>query len=217
MESPEPREQPTKAQSRRNDHGDEASLVYGPSVPPLWRKTLAELIKEQATRYAEREAVIVPWQSARLTYARLGERSALVAKALLDTAVKRGDCVGIMAGNCYQYIEIFLGAGRIGSPVAVFNNTFSPQELDTMIARTGESLRDASPFPGGISLLSLYTSYKAARCSSLLRKSGAEAWLAMCRRFLPRLDQIPRFVTLFHLMNRPGLATDLIFEVIPTS
>lgn len=128
----------TDAQSRPQDHGGEVSLVYGPSMPPLWRKTLADIIKEQATRYAEREAVIVPWQRARLTYARLAERSALVAKALLDTGVKRGDCVGIMAGNCYQYIEIFLGAGRIGSPVAVFNNTFSPQELDAMIARTGK-------------------------------------------------------------------------------
>lgn len=147
MESPEPREQSTKAQSRRNDRGDESSLVYGPTAPPLWRKTLAEIIKEQAAKYAEREAVLVPWQSARLTYARLGERSALVAKALLDTAVKRGDCVGIMAGNCYQYIEIFLGAGRIGSPVAVFNNTFSPKELDTMIARTGEFSRDAILVP----------------------------------------------------------------------
>lgn len=145
MESPEPRDQPTEGQSRRGDRRDDNSLVYGPSEPPLWRKTLAEIIKEQATRYAEREAVIVPWQSARLTYARLGERSALVAKALLDTAVKRGDCVGIMAGNCYQYIEIFLGAARIGSPVAVFNNTFSPQELVTMIDRTGEFLRNASP------------------------------------------------------------------------
>lgn len=132
--------EPTDAQSRPQDRGDKTSLVYGPSTPPLWRKTLSKIIKEQATRYSEREAVIVPWQQARLTYARLAERSALVAKALLDTGVKRGDCVGIMAGNCYQYIEIFLGAGRIGSPVAVFNNTFSPRELDTMIARTGRFL-----------------------------------------------------------------------------
>lgn len=145
MASPEPRDQSTKAQARRSDRGDKASLVHGPNVPPLWRKTLTEIIKEQATRYAEREAVVIPRQSARLTYARLAERSALVAKALLDTGVKRGECVGIMAGNCYQYIEIFLGAGRIGNPVAVFNTTFSPQELDTMIARTGEFSDDARP------------------------------------------------------------------------
>ncbi|KAJ0116234.1 hypothetical protein J7T55_005180 [Diaporthe amygdali] len=87
------------------------SLVYGPRSPPLWNKTLADLIHEQ-------------------------ELNALLAKALLGGGFKRGDCVGIMAGNCYQYIEVFLGAGRIGCPVAVFNNTFSPRELKAMIERT---------------------------------------------------------------------------------
>lgn len=138
MASYELEKQLTNAHLRRDDREHEASLVNGPSTPSLWSKPLAEVIKEQANKYAEREAVIVPWQSARLTYGRLGERSALVAKALLDTGVKRGDCVGIMAGNCYQYIEVFLGAGRIGTPVAVFNTSFSPQDLETMIARTGE-------------------------------------------------------------------------------
>lgn len=113
------------------------SLVYGPRSPPLWNKTLADLIHEQESKYADREAVVVPWQSTRLTYGRLGQRSALLAKALLGGGLRRGDCVGIMAGNCYQYIEVFLGAGRIGCPVAVFNNTFSPRELKAMIERTG--------------------------------------------------------------------------------
>lgn len=113
------------------------SLVYGPRSPPLWNKTLADLIHEQESKYADREAVVVPWQSTRLTYGRLAQRSALLAKALLGGGFKRGDCVGIMAGNCYQYIEVFLGAGRIGCPVAVFNNTFSPRELKAMIERTG--------------------------------------------------------------------------------
>lgn len=127
-----------KAESCRDDQNAGASLVHGPSSPPLWSKTLAELIRERATRYGEREAVLVPWQSARLSYAKLGERSALVAKALIENGIRHGDCAGIMAGNCYQYIEIFLGAGRIGSPAAVFNNPFTPQELEKMIAHTGQ-------------------------------------------------------------------------------
>lgn len=53
----------------------------------------------------------------------------MVAKGLLRAGLKHGDCVGIMAGNCYQYIEVFLGAGRIGCPVVVLNNTYTPAEL----------------------------------------------------------------------------------------
>lgn len=122
------------------------SLVHGPRSPPLWNKTLADLIHEQESKYADREAVVVPWQSTRLTYSRLGQRSALLAKALLGGGFKRGDCVGIMAGNCYQYIEVFLGAARIGCPVAVFNNTFSPRELKAMVERTG-SYRNTQRLP----------------------------------------------------------------------
>jgi acyl-CoA synthetase (AMP-forming)/AMP-acid ligase II len=40
-----------------------------------------------------------------------------------------GDCVGIMAGNRYEYIEVFLGGGRLGCPVVVLNNTYTPDEL----------------------------------------------------------------------------------------
>lgn len=134
--------QQTNAQSGQDDQDGQASLIYGPSTPPLWRKTLAELVKEQAAKYGNREAVLVPWQSAALSYAKLTERSALVSKALLDSGIRHGECVGIMAGNCYEYIEIFLGAGRIGSPAAVFNNTFSPQELDKMVSHTGQFINN---------------------------------------------------------------------------
>ncbi|KAI3393271.1 hypothetical protein diail_4501, partial [Diaporthe ilicicola] len=128
------------------------SLVQGPRSPPLWNKTLGELIQEQVSKYADREAVVVPWQSSRITYGRLGERSALSAKSLLAAGLKRGDCVGIMAGNCYEYIEIFLGAGRIGCPVAVFNNTFSPRELKAMIERTDCRMLFIAPEVGSRSL-----------------------------------------------------------------
>ncbi|KAK7885648.1 hypothetical protein LTR67_009999 [Exophiala xenobiotica] len=34
-----------------------------------------------------------------------------------------------MAGNCYQYVEAFLAAARIGCPFVVLNNTYSPKEV----------------------------------------------------------------------------------------
>jgi acyl-CoA synthetase (AMP-forming)/AMP-acid ligase II len=71
----------------------------------------------------------IPWQNCRLSYRQLSERSKSLAKSMLEAGLQHGDCVGIMAGNCYQYIEVFLGAGRIGCPVVVLNNTYSPAEL----------------------------------------------------------------------------------------
>ncbi|KAI8309641.1 putative acyl-CoA synthetase [Colletotrichum sp. SAR11_240] len=105
------------------------SLVFGPRDPPLLEKTLGAVIQDQAKAYGDRTAVVVPWQSTRLTYKDLADRSKIAAKGLLELGLKHGDCVGIMAGNCYQYIELFLGAARIGCPFVVLHNTYSPDEL----------------------------------------------------------------------------------------
>ncbi|KAH8809329.1 4-coumarate-CoA ligase [Xylogone sp. PMI_703] len=112
------------------------SLVYGPKTPPLWEKTMGTLIREQAKKYGNHTAVSVPWQSTRLTYQDLADRSKVVAKAILSMGLRRGQCLGIMAGNCYQYIEVFLGSARIGCPVVVLNNTYSPEELEQAVSRS---------------------------------------------------------------------------------
>lgn len=106
------------------------ALVYGPQIPPLCTKTLGALIDDQAIQLGNHTAVIVPWQSIRISYRELAERSRVLSKALLAIrGLRQGDCVGIMAGNCYQYLEVFLGAARIGCPVVVLNNTYTPREL----------------------------------------------------------------------------------------
>ena len=111
------------------------ALVYGPQIPPLCTKTLGALIDDQAIQLGNHTAVIVPWQSIRISYRELAERSRVLSKALLAIrGLRQGDCVGIMAGNCYQYLEVFLGAARIGCPVVVLNNTYTPRELRNAIS-----------------------------------------------------------------------------------
>lgn len=115
------------------------STIQGPTDPPLWKKTLGQILLEQVGQRGQRTALVVPWQNVRLTYEDLGHRSAIAAKAMLDAGLKHGDSIGIFAGNCYQYIELFLGAARIGCPFVVFNTTGSPAELLSAVSRSGES------------------------------------------------------------------------------
>lgn len=105
------------------------SLTDGPKEPCLWRMTIGDLIKERAAGLKTKTAVIIPWQKFRCTYGQLAERSRLVSLALLHYGLRHGDCVGIMAGNRFEYIDVFLGASRIGCPVVLLNNTYSPSEL----------------------------------------------------------------------------------------
>jgi non-ribosomal peptide synthetase component F len=112
------------------------SLVFGPTNVPLWTISLGALIEQQAKQYSERIAAVFPWQGVRLTYRQLCDRSKIVAKSILEAGLKNGDCVGIMAGNRYEYIEVLLGAGRIGCPVVVLNNSYTAQELLNAISLT---------------------------------------------------------------------------------
>lgn len=113
------------------------SIVQGPISPPLWNRTLGNLVKEQAKRRGQRTALVVPWQDIRLTYEDLEYRSSIAAKALLNAGLSHGDTVGIFAGNRFEYIELFLASARIGCPFVVFNTTNSPHELCSAVARSG--------------------------------------------------------------------------------
>lgn len=105
------------------------AILSGAKEPALWHKTVGQLVQEQAEQHGGRTAVIVPWQSFRSTYTELAERSRKVSRALLNHGVRHGDCVGVMAGNRYEYVDIFLGAASIGCPVVLLNNTYNAEEL----------------------------------------------------------------------------------------
>ena len=116
------------------------SLVSGPKTPALWEETLGELVYRQALRYGDHTAAIFSWQqNHKLSFGDLGLRSEAVAKALLARGLVHGHKIAIMAGNCYQYIEVFLAAARIGCPLIVLNNTYSAREMITALKVTCKS------------------------------------------------------------------------------
>ncbi|KAE8336722.1 hypothetical protein BDV24DRAFT_178385 [Aspergillus arachidicola] len=84
------------------------ALVHSPQYPKLWNKTLGSLTDEQEALHGDKSVLVVPWQSVTLSYRQLAQRSRVLAKAMLEMGLHHGDCVGIITGNCYQYIEGFL-------------------------------------------------------------------------------------------------------------
>jgi acyl-CoA synthetase (AMP-forming)/AMP-acid ligase II len=113
-----------------------SSLVRGPTNLPLWHKTIGEILKEQAQRHAKKTALVIPWQNVRCTFQDLQARSEATARALLAAGLKNGEMVAIMAGNRVEYIEFMLGAARVGCPLIVLNNTYTPSELISALKRT---------------------------------------------------------------------------------
>ncbi|KAJ5382109.1 hypothetical protein N7517_000020 [Penicillium concentricum] len=105
------------------------SLVAGPTEPQLLDITLGELLTLQALQYGRIECLVFPWTGARWTYGQLKDETDRLARGMLASGIQKGDRIGIMAGNCEQYISVFFAAARVGAILVVLNNTYTPSEL----------------------------------------------------------------------------------------
>ena len=113
------------------------SIVHGPAQSPLWELTLGELLEYQSLRHTHNECMVVPWTNTRWTYGQLHAESQKVARSLIAQGIRLGDRIGIMAGNCEQYISVFFAAASIGAILVVINNNYTLTELLYALGHTG--------------------------------------------------------------------------------
>lgn len=115
------------------------SIVEGPTQPPLLSITLGQLLRIQALQYPNHECLVVPWTGARWTYTDLDHETDRLARGMMAMGIQKGDRVGIMAGNCEQYISVFFAAARVGAILVVLNNTYTLAELSYALDHSGKS------------------------------------------------------------------------------
>ena len=102
---------------------EQLSFVDGPTDSALVYMSLGELLTLQSLQYHDNECLICPATGARWTYGFLEQESHQLACGLLALGVDRGDRVGVMAGNCEQYVALFFAAAKVGAILVVINNT----------------------------------------------------------------------------------------------
>ncbi|KAF2753104.1 acetyl-CoA synthetase-like protein [Pseudovirgaria hyperparasitica] len=112
------------------------SIVHGPSSPPLVTLTLGGLLDLQVSKYGPRECLVVPWTGARWTYNQLRDQTILIANSLLDMGIRPGDKIGVMAGNCEQFVSLFFATTRIGAIIVLLNNTYTAEEAQNTLQYT---------------------------------------------------------------------------------
>jgi long-chain acyl-CoA synthetase len=118
------------------------SIVYGPSEPQLVDYTLGDLLDTQASIRPDRQCVVVPFTNTRWTYADLQREAQKLAKGLLALGVRPGDRVGILAGNCEQYVAMLFGCGYVGAILVVLNSTYTAAEARYALKHSGKSRND---------------------------------------------------------------------------
>jgi fatty-acyl-CoA synthase len=113
------------------------SFVAGSGVVPLQYETIGRAFDETARRFASRDALIVPLQQVRWSYAQLKQRVDLLAAGLLSLGLKPGDRLGIWAPNCAEWAVTQFASAKAGLILVNINPAYRLSELEFCLIKVG--------------------------------------------------------------------------------
>ena len=105
-------------------------------------RTLIELVREQAQ--ARPQAIALVCAQGNFSYRDLADRAAKVAGALQACGVKRGERVGLLLGNCVEWLDVCLGASAVGATAVPLSTWSTRSELAFLLPDAKLSLLVAS-------------------------------------------------------------------------
>lgn len=105
--------------------------------------TVAGLLRHAVEEHPDNLAVATP--HARLTYADLDRRSAVLAARLVRLGVGKGSVVGTLLPNGDGWVVAWAAAARIGAVVAPVNTFYKTPELATMLRHADVQVLIATP------------------------------------------------------------------------
>jgi fatty-acyl-CoA synthase len=116
------------------------SYTKGPTAVPLLAETIGENLRRTVERFPDREALVVPHQRYRTTYAGLWQQVDLAARAFLARGVQKGDRVGIWAPNRSEWVVTQLATARVGAILVTINPAYKTTELRHALHKAGVSV-----------------------------------------------------------------------------
>lgn len=114
-----------------------ASLVSGATTVPLLEQTIGRFFDGIASRFAEREALVVRHQGVRWTYRQLQARIDALAANLLALGLQPGDRIGIWAQNCSEWVLTQFATAKAGLVLVNINPAYRRHELEYVLNKVG--------------------------------------------------------------------------------
>jgi fatty-acyl-CoA synthase len=121
----------------RNRLPSTSSYASGASAVPLVGRTIGEDLARTVERHGSRDALIVPFQDVRLTYAELDQAVDDVARGLLALGLERGDRLGIWSPNCAEWVLVQYATARIGVILVTINPAYRTHEVSYALLQSG--------------------------------------------------------------------------------
>jgi len=104
------------------DHGTSATRLIGETIGRALERTVAQ--------HPDREALVVPYQGVRWTWAELGRRVDALAAGLLALGLEPGDRIGIWAPNCSEWTLVQFASAKAGLILVNINPAYRRAELE---------------------------------------------------------------------------------------
>jgi fatty-acyl-CoA synthase len=109
------------------------SYVHGAHDVPLIGETIGSFLAGIAERYGDNEALVVPHQQVRWTYAELDARVTQLAAGLLALGLRPGERVGIWSQNCAEWVLVQFATARAGLVMVNINPAYRRSELEFVL------------------------------------------------------------------------------------
>ena len=117
----------------------ELSYVHGANSVPLVGEPIFHNLRRTAARFGDRDALVVPHQSYRATYAQLVEQSEEIGRGLMSRGVQKGDRVGIWSPNRHEWVLVQYATAAIGAILVNINPAYRTSELKYALNQSGIS------------------------------------------------------------------------------
>lgn len=109
----------------------------GPTDVPLIDETIGENLEAMVARFPERDALVVPHQGVRYTYAEFNDAVDTVARGLLASGLNVGDRIGIWSPNNAEWVLVQYATAKIGAILVNVNPAYRTSELEYALNQSG--------------------------------------------------------------------------------
>jgi fatty-acyl-CoA synthase len=113
------------------------SYAHGGVGPPLLGITVGGVLDEAASRWPDRDALVVTDQDVRWSWKELRERARALAAGLLATGLNPGDRIGMLAPNRAEWLLAQFGSAYAGLILVNINPAYRQSELEYALNKVG--------------------------------------------------------------------------------
>jgi fatty-acyl-CoA synthase len=110
-----------------------SSYVHGAHDVPLIGETIGAYLESVAARFGASEALVIPHQDVRWTYAEFDQRVTRLAAGLLRLGLQPGDRVGIWSQNRAEWVLTQFATARAGLIMVNINPSYRRSELEYVL------------------------------------------------------------------------------------